>query len=271
MEAQDVFHALAEEVRSGDEVVLTVPGDAPGAVWIDGVERMDGDSAPLGRHLVQVKCEDGHVAGAWYELGAPPADWFSICDGSAYSTKKSKSSKPTKTTSKARPEPEPKAATTKAAPRPEPEPEPEDEELDEDLDEPVASVKPAAKSAKSTSSATVKPEKKKGGGAGKDIAGISLIALSAAGGVGTWWTYQSATQATESWEAKQEAAGENPELEPKEYREDVVVPRYNLFYATAGGTALLLAGGITLVLVDDGGPSFAPVPGGGALLWNGRF
>ncbi|MFZ5476543.1 MAG: hypothetical protein ACOZNI_07165 [Myxococcota bacterium] len=241
MEAQDVFHAIAEEVRSGDEVVLPVPGDAPGSLWIDGVERMDGDSAPLGRHLVQVRCADDRVTGAWHELGAPPADWWSICEGGTYATA-TKKSKP----SKSKPASKPVA------------------EEEEDLDAPD----PKAKSTKSSSSGSAR--KKSGGGAGKDIAGISLIAASAAGGVATWVTYNQASQAYDSWEAKKDAVAENPELKPAEYRTDVLIPRMNLFYATAGGTALLLAGGVTLVLVDEG-PSVAPLPGGGAILWNGRF
>ncbi|MFZ5476542.1 MAG: hypothetical protein ACOZNI_07160, partial [Myxococcota bacterium] len=111
------------------------------------------------------------------------------------------------------------------------------------------------------------------GTVGKTVGGAGLLALGAAGGVGTVLAFDSTSQAYVAYEAKVDAARGDRLQQKKadEYYDQTVVPRRNLMYAAGAGTALFLAGGVTVLLLDEGGPTLAPVPGGAMLGYTVSF
>lgn len=108
---------------------------------------------------------------------------------------------------------------------------------------------------------------------GKTIAGISLLAAGAGGGVYSFLAYDRAALAYEAYSAKIEGAGGDRQRQrlADEYYDENVAPRQTLFYGSAIGTGLFLAGGVVVLVVDERAPTLVPAPGGGMLLWSGRF
>ncbi|MFN7145285.1 MAG: hypothetical protein ACK4YP_16045 [Myxococcota bacterium] len=239
---RDVFLALGDEVKARGEIGLDLPED-PGMakIYVDGRPVESGDAVIAGSHFIQIKCEDGELAGAWYAYGTPPSDYLTICEGGLYKAPRTSSSS-SKSSSKS-------SAKTEKSEKPE-------------------------REARSSSRDEKSGDKKSGGGdAGKNIAGISLLGLGVGGGVVTTLFYDQATQAAEAYARKDAAADENPDLEESAdaYYEDVVKPRYLRTYAAGAGSAVLLAGGVTLIILGVEGPMVTPVPGGGVFTWSGRF
>ena len=86
--------------------------------------------------------------------------------------------------------------------------------------------------------------------------------------------YDRYDQAVKAYDKKWAAATDNADLKgaANTYYDDVMIPRYGQFWAGAGGSALLIAGGIVLIAVDAEGPMVAPLPGGGGMFsWSGHF
>lgn len=81
-QARDAYYAVREDVRSGPQVALAFPDGA--TIFVDGRRSEPSDSVAEGRHLVQVRCASGTLAGAWYRFGHPPPDYLAICTGGAY-------------------------------------------------------------------------------------------------------------------------------------------------------------------------------------------
>lgn len=238
---RDVFLALGDEVKARGEIGLDLPED-PGMakIYVDGRHVESGDAVVAGSHFIQIKCEDGELAGAWYAYGTPPSDYLTICEGGLYKAPRTSSS------------------SSKSSSKPTKDDKPEREKPERE-----------AKSSGGRSGG----DKKGGGDAGKNIAGISLLGLGVGGGVVTTLFYDQATQAAEAYSKKQSAAEDNPDLEgaADDYYEDVVKPRYLRTYAAGAGSAVLLAGGVTLIILGVEGPMVTPVPGGGVFTWSGRF
>jgi hypothetical protein len=109
---------------------------------------------------------------------------------------------------------------------------------------------------------------------GLRVTGGVFTGLGVAGGVGTFFLYDSANVAHDAWLKKDEAAHQSGDSEliakAKDYHDEVFIPRATMFYGGAGVTAALLGTGVILFVVD------APVtpmivPGGGLLSWHGSF
>ncbi|MFN7145284.1 MAG: hypothetical protein ACK4YP_16040 [Myxococcota bacterium] len=108
---------------------------------------------------------------------------------------------------------------------------------------------------------------------GKTLAGIGLLAAGAGGGVYSLLAYDRAASAYEAYSAKIGGADGDRQRQrlADEYYDENVAPRQNLFYGSAIGTGLFLAGGVVVLVVDERAPTLVPAPGGGMLLWSGRF
>lgn len=255
--AQDAFYALVGEVKARPEVLLGIPEDLEeGAIFVDGQKREAGDAVLEGRHLVQVRCPEGGVKGAWYTFGDPPPAYFTLCEGGSYPV--TKSAKPPRR--EARPKPAPKPPKEpKAEPAEEPAPKKEPAAKERAVRAEPTRTEPAP--AEPTGAGPTRTEARRHSRA-VDVSGGVLLAGAAAGGVMTWYSWGQTQEIQAEWvERGSEAA----------FHAAYVVPWYTYFYASAGATGVLLLGGTTLVLLD-GGPSLAPLPGGGGLLgWNGRF
>ena len=211
---QDAFLALRDEVVNRGDVTIDLPED-PGeaVVYIDGRTLEPDESVIAGTHLIQVRCEDGDVHGAWYAYGKPPSNYLTICDGGSYKSGShaSSSSSSSHTSSSSH------GGSSKP--------------------------KPAADDAP------------KSGETAKNIAGISLIGLSVGGGVVSYLLYDQASIAAGAYEKKKEAAVDNPELRApaSKYYDEVVIPRYFRFYGASIATGVVLAAGVTLVILDATG------------------
>jgi hypothetical protein len=108
---------------------------------------------------------------------------------------------------------------------------------------------------------------------GKTVAGISLLAAGAGAGVYGVIAYDSAARAYDAYVTKIDGAGIDKQRErlADEYYDDSVVPRRNLLYGSTIGAGVFLAGGIVVLVIDERLPILAPAPGGGMVLWSGRF
>ncbi|MES2644475.1 MAG: PEGA domain-containing protein [Myxococcota bacterium] len=108
---------------------------------------------------------------------------------------------------------------------------------------------------------------------GKTVAGISLLAAGAGAGVYGVIAYDSAARAYDAYVTKVKGAGIDKQRErlADEYYDDSVVPRRNLLYGSTIGAGVFLAGGIVVLVIDERLPILAPAPGGGMVLWSGRF
>lgn len=108
---------------------------------------------------------------------------------------------------------------------------------------------------------------------GKTVGGIALLAAGVGGGVYSWFAYEQASRAYDSYGEKLDEAGADKQRQrlADDYYDDNVVPRQTLFYGSAVGTTLFLAGGVLVLVVDERAPTFVPAPGGGMLQWSGRF
>lgn len=84
-EGQDAFYALVAEVRGFKEVPTGLPAD-PGdtLLFIDGRRLGPEDFVFVGEHLLQARCPDHSVHGAWWTFGEPPADWLAVCAGGTW-------------------------------------------------------------------------------------------------------------------------------------------------------------------------------------------
>ncbi len=245
---RDVFLALADEVKARGEVALDLPED-PGesVIYIDGELHEPTDTVIAGSHLVQIKCEGGDLEGAWYAFGAPPKDYLVLCQGGVYKTASSSASKSGSKTEKA--EKPDKAEKTEKAEK-------------------------AEKGGKAEKAEKAEKGGKAGGGeVAKNVAGISLIGLGVGGGVVSALLYDQVATSSEIYQTKVELAKENADerIGADSYYDNVVVPRYMQFYAASIGSGVLLAGGVTLVILGVDGPMITPVPGGGMFTWSGRF
>jgi len=101
-EEQDAFYAIVSEVKGYEQVELALPDDPGGAtIFIDGQPRDVGDFLVVGTHYVQIRCDDGSLAGSWYTLGTPPPDWLVLCSGGTYPVKGKAPKKPKDTPVKA--------------------------------------------------------------------------------------------------------------------------------------------------------------------------
>ena len=108
---------------------------------------------------------------------------------------------------------------------------------------------------------------------GKIVGGVSMLAGGLGSGAFSVLAYTQATRAYTDYNNKVENAGDDKQRQrlADDYYDSTVVPRRNLFYGTAAAGGLLLAGGIVVLAIDDRLPTLAPAPGGGMLLWSGRF
>ncbi len=111
------------------------------------------------------------------------------------------------------------------------------------------------------------------GQVGKVIGGVSLLAAGVGAGTFGAIAYHQASRAYLTYNNKLEAAATNRQLQRNadDYYDETVVPRTNLFYGSAIGSGLFLAGGALVLVIDERMPAFAPTPGGGMLMWNRRF
>lgn len=237
---QDAFRALQAEVKARGDVAVKLPEDPGDAmIYIDGRVLEPTDTVIAGSHLVQVRCGDGSVVGSWYAYGAPPANYLVLCDGGLYKA--------------------PRGSTRASKDKP--------------AKEGPAKDKPARdKPPKESATATAKVPAKSGEVA-KNVVGVSAIGLGVAGGAASVYLFTLAVDAGESYSDKLDAAREREELrdDADDYYDKVVLPRFNMFYASTIASGVLLAGGTTLVILGVEGPMVAPVPGGGVFTWNGRF
>ena len=76
-----LFEALRTEVRGRGKVGLSIPEKVGKArLFVDGVAVQAGDQAVEGKHLAQITCDDGTVAGAWTTFAKDPR-WLKLCPG----------------------------------------------------------------------------------------------------------------------------------------------------------------------------------------------
>jgi hypothetical protein len=108
---------------------------------------------------------------------------------------------------------------------------------------------------------------------GKTVAGVSLLAVGAGGGTWSALSYVQAANAYESYTRQVDRAGNDKQLQrlADDYYDEKVVPSRTMFYGSAVGAGLLLTSGVIVLAVDSPTPTFVPAPGGGMLLWSGRF
>jgi hypothetical protein len=120
---------------------------------------------------------------------------------------------------------------------------------------------------------TVPTAKKDGPPVGKIVGGVSLLAAGAGAGVFSVVAYDDASQAYKAYNTKINGATGDKQRErlAQTYYDENVVPSRNLLYGSAIGSGLFLAGGIVVLAIDERLPILAPAPGGGMVLWNGRF
>ena len=61
-EAWDIFLAIKGEIRTRNEIDIGIPEkDGRAVIFVDGVQRLEGDTVPEGEHFVQVKCPKGDI------------------------------------------------------------------------------------------------------------------------------------------------------------------------------------------------------------------
>jgi hypothetical protein len=127
-----------------------------------------------------------------------------------------------------------------------------------------------ASRARATSTAEVDRPRKP---IGKTLGGIGLLTAGVGAGVYTIVALDATEHAYSAYNAKVDAArgDQRAEHAADTFYDDNVVPKRNLFWGSAIGSGLFLAGGIVVLVVDDHLPAFVPAPGGGMLLWSGRF
>jgi hypothetical protein len=76
-----LFEALRTEVRGRGKVGLSIPEKVGKArLFVDGVAVEAGAQALEGKHLAQITCDDGTVAGTWTTFAKDPR-WLKLCPG----------------------------------------------------------------------------------------------------------------------------------------------------------------------------------------------
>jgi tetratricopeptide (TPR) repeat protein len=231
---RDTFLALADEVRAAGDVGLDLPEDPGEAIiYVDGKAVGDDDTVLAGMHFIQVKCEDGDFAAAWYTYGAAPSNYLTICDGGMYKGARASSSSASKSGS---------------------------------------SSKSSSKSSTKSGGGKDKGEATGLGGKDiAGIALIAAGAVGAGATVFLYDQAAIASEAYEQRDAAADQNPGLRESSDA-YYDDVLLPRYLRTYAVGGASGAFLAGGIVLVLVGAEGPMAAPLPGGGGVFtWSGRF
>lgn len=79
-DGQDAMYALRSEGPKGEPVRLSVIGQTEGALLlVDGTRADSGTSIGAGEHLLQIRCADGKVTGAWAHAGERTLDFKSPC------------------------------------------------------------------------------------------------------------------------------------------------------------------------------------------------
>lgn len=117
-EGQDAFYALVAEVRGFKEVPTGLPADPGEALlFIDGRRLGPEDFVFVGEHLLQARCPDRSVHGAWWTFGAPPADWLAVCSGGTWAPPVAADDR---SRTPRRPEPAPEPVVTPVEPEPAP-------------------------------------------------------------------------------------------------------------------------------------------------------
>lgn len=105
------------------------------------------------------------------------------------------------------------------------------------------------------------------------IAGGVTLGAAAGCGIGTAVAWGQAAQAHETWAAKDDQA-HDPQAKDRAnaYYDQNFVPAANAMVGLGVAAGVLAAAGITLVVIDGpGGPSVAPLPGGGLVQWSASF
>jgi hypothetical protein len=107
----------------------------------------------------------------------------------------------------------------------------------------------------------------------RTLGGLALVGLGAGSGVASFVAYDSAQQAYDIYKGKLATAGTDARQQDRaeSYYDAQVVPRRDFMYGAGAGAVALLAGGVVVLVIDSDGPAFVPAPGGGVLLWSGRF
>ena len=77
--AWDLFLAIRGEIKSKMEVDMSIPEkNGRAVIYVDGVQRLEGDTVPEGEHFVQVKCPKGDVQ-SFYTTFRKPIKWTKVC------------------------------------------------------------------------------------------------------------------------------------------------------------------------------------------------
>ena len=78
-EAWDIFLAIKGEIRTRNEVDIGIPEkNGRALIFVDGVQRLEGDTVPEGEHFVQVQCPKGDIQ-SFYTTFRKPIKWHKAC------------------------------------------------------------------------------------------------------------------------------------------------------------------------------------------------
>ena len=106
----------------------------------------------------------------------------------------------------------------------------------------------------------------------KAIAGVGMLAGGVGASVFGVVAYDQTARAYNGYTAKIDGANSKNDVRAADaYYDEYVVPRQTVLYGTAIGAGLLLAGGVVVLVIDERFPTPVPTPGGGMLLWTGKF
>jgi hypothetical protein len=78
-QAWDIFLAIKGEIRTRNEIDLSIPEkNGRAVIYVDGIQRLQGDMVPEGEHFVQVKCPKDDVQ-SFYTTFRKSIKWVKAC------------------------------------------------------------------------------------------------------------------------------------------------------------------------------------------------
>ena len=251
-----VFLALRGEVSARPQVDVGVPERTGAAtVHVDGTRVRAGDTVLTGRHLGQIRCDDGRVYGVWTDL-SPAPDWLGLCPGGVDTS--------VEVVEEEQDEWEDMAPVFGSVDGPQDEPVDAGAGADADPGSPSVEASPAEP-------APVAPSQTPGAASGLALGTPQIALVGAGGALLVGGTVMYFTMVVPSVNAALDAA-DSPEDIARDDADDLTArarSRQLLTLGTLGGGVALAAGGLTWAVMLAA--PVQPVIGPGLLGLRGRF